>query len=155
MFTKYTKKATLAQKILITIACVWLVDYFLGMGLFNNLKNSIFSMNTERFEGNKNSNSSKLECVMYYTEWCPHCKTAKPEWAKLTDEYHGKNVGGTQIIITKIDCDENPDAAKKEGVDGFPTFKFKLNGNDIAYNSERKYDAFKQFIDNIVYQDRS
>ena len=41
----------------------------------------------ERFTGNNERDSDKTsdglknaELMLFYVDWCPHCKTAKPEW---------------------------------------------------------------------------
>lgn len=155
MFTRYTRKlekATLIQKILLIVVCVLVLDYFLNLGIINGLRNLVLPLET--FDGESDMTSpedSQLVCTMYYTNWCPHCKTAKPEWAKVASEYNGKSINGTIITITKVDCEENPDIAKREKVDGFPTFKFKLNDKEMVYSGKREYDAFKQYIDKIVY----
>jgi len=93
---------------------------------------------------------STLNCTMYYAPWCGHCKTAKPEWEKLEQALHGNVIKITKISITKIDCEANPNIAKEQGIDGFPTFKFEKDGKYYDYNGGRTFDEWKQFIDSIV-----
>lgn len=93
----------------------------------------------------------KLVCTMYYTEWCPHCTSAKPEWEKLRQTMDGKFVGGTEIMIVKVDCEKEKDKAQAAGVEGFPTFKFDLNENSLTYSGkERTFSAFKEYIESLV-----
>jgi len=143
------------MKLILMVVLVWLLDLMFGFGVMNAFKRALpietFSGDMEELEEPK----SKLTCTMYYTEWCGYCKKAKPEWNKLTDEYNGKNANGKTIIITKINCEENPEIAKQEQIEGYPTFKFSLDGQEVPYNGERTYNAFKEFIDNIVHSDRS
>ena len=94
-----------------------------------------------------------LNCTMYYTNWCPHCKSAKPEWARLTQALHGKTVGGKKVLIISVDCEKFPEVAKQQNVSGYPTFKFDLDGNPFTFQGERKFDAFKSFIENVAHSD--
>ena len=155
MFAKYTKKfingkSGLVTQLIVVLLAVYVADYLLALGLFKG----IFSIET--FNGEQEAaKAAKLTCTMYYTEWCGYCKKAKPEWAKLTDEYDNKTMNGTTILITKVNCEENPELAKEQNIQGYPTFKFSLDGQEVAYNGERTYNAFKKFIDGIVHTDRS
>lgn len=92
-----------------------------------------------------------LQCTMYYVNWCPHCKTAKPEWEQLEGTFHGKNVNGNKVFITKIDCEEFPEVAKEQNISGYPSFKFSYNGQAVPYSGERTFGAFKSFIESVAY----
>jgi thiol-disulfide isomerase/thioredoxin len=94
-----------------------------------------------------------LTCTMYYTEWCPHCKSAKPEWAKLKEMFNGKTVKNTKILIVSIDCEKYPEIAKKQNVTGFPTFKFDLDGRSFDFDGDRRFDNFKRFIEEVLNND--
>ena len=116
---------------------------------------NFLSGSTETFDGNDGASegsqpSRTLRCVMYYAPWCGHCKTAKPEWIKLEQALNGKVINGTEIAISKIDCDENPQVAQKEGIDGFPTFKFEMNGKYYDYNGGRTFSEWKQYVETVV-----
>ena len=64
--------------------------------------------------------------VLYYVPWCPHCKDVMPEWNKLE-----QNMQGTQTEVKKVDCEANPQAAKEQDVNGFPTIILFKNGKAI------------------------
>ena len=91
---------------------------------------------------------------MYYTEWCPHCKTAKPHWQALRDKLHGKKVGNKNVIVTSVDCEKEKDKASAAGVKSFPTFKFSFDGKALEYQgAERTTDAFLKYIQSIASSD--
>ena len=46
------------------------------------------------------------EIIFFYVDWCPHCKTAKPEWEKVKDQYQGKVINGYTTIFTEQNCTE-------------------------------------------------
>lgn len=132
---------------------VILIGLYILKELFNILKVSNMINTTQTTESFKQESGQTLNCTMYYAPWCGHCKTAKPEWQKLEDAYHGKIINGTQINITKIDCDENPEIAQKENIEGFPTFKFEMNGKKHDYNGDRTLNGWKQHIQSIIGSD--
>jgi thiol-disulfide isomerase/thioredoxin len=96
----------------------------------------------ERFE----DSARTLTCTMYYTTWCGYCKKAKPHWQKIMDELNNKTVDAKTIVIKMIDCDQYPEIAKSEKVDGYPTFKFVFDGKYLDYKGGHTYDEFKSFI---------
>lgn len=98
--------------------------------------------------GNQNA-GGEIVCTMYYTDGCPHCVKAKPEWAKFEEAYHGKNVNGKTIVVTKVNCEQNPEIADKEGIKGFPTFKFVSGGQSIDYQEDRTFDSFANFVEKL------
>ena len=100
-----------------------------------------FSMNKKsdnKVLGGKNSNT---KFILYYVEWCPHCKVVLPEWKKLENDKELNN-----IHIEKINCEENETAAEKNNIEGFPTILFKHNGKVESYENERSYASFKSFL---------
>ena len=101
----------------------------------------------------EDGNVGTLTCTMYYVDWCPHCKDAKPEWEKLKQSFHGKMLGKKKVLIASVDCEKFPEVAKQQNIGGYPTFKFQLDGKDLDFNGERKYDAFKKYVENIAYSD--
>jgi len=86
-------------------------------------------------------NKKETTFILYYVDWCPHCKTIKPEWAKLEKDIEFKDV-----LITKINCEENESIVKELDIEGFPTILFTQNGNIEPYNGGREYSDFKNFL---------
>ena len=39
----------------------------------------------------------QAELLMFSVDWCPHCKTAKPEWESVKQEYQGKTINGISV----------------------------------------------------------
>lgn len=104
------------------------------------------SMTAEHFN---DKHGKTLTCTMYYTTWCGYCKKAKPHWQKIMDELNNKTVGAKKVVINMIDCDQNPEVAKSENIDGYPTFKFVFDGKYVDYKGAHTYDDFKKFITSL------
>ena len=65
-------------------------------------------------EGVSNMNNNKeAEIMLFSVEWCPHCKSAKPEWQQVKAEFDGKTINGYNVVFTEINCtDENAEIEK-------------------------------------------
>ena len=59
--------------------------------------------------------SDKPVVVDFWAEWCGPCKQIGPSLEEISDEM------GEDVIIAKVNIDENPNAPSKYGVRGIPT----------------------------------
>lgn len=115
--------------LVIVLGTFWLIKIILGF----------FS----RGEGFSNSSNT---FILYYVDWCPHCRNFKPTWDKLTDIV-AKNKT-LDVTLVKINCEEQPQLCQNDGVTGYPTIKLKKgNGDVIDYNTpDRSMGALIQFL---------
>jgi thiol-disulfide isomerase/thioredoxin len=115
-----------------------------------------FSVNEER----KNSGSGggggnkSAEMFLFYVDWCPHCKTAKPEWNDLKTEYENKEINGYKVTFTEVNCtNESPEIEKMMNtykIDGFPTIKLLKDGQVIEYDAKPTKDTMEQFLNTVL-----
>ncbi len=63
--------------------------------------------------------------VDFWAPWCGPCKMVAPTLEKLAKEYAG------QVLVAKVNTDENPDWATKYGVQGIPTMLLIAGGKII------------------------
>jgi thiol-disulfide isomerase/thioredoxin len=86
--------------------------------------------------------------TLVYAEWCPHCKTVKPEFAKVVAA-SPMEIAGKKVRFEMLE--EKADAAaisKLPRVEGYPTFFFtKKGGQPEEYRGARTPDAMKKFIE--------
>ena len=102
--------------------------------------------------------NTKHEFIMYYAEWCPHCKTAMPDFDKLAES--GITVAGQPIKMSKYDnASEDPihkkafeDAeAKGLKIKGFPTFiLITADGKTYEHKGERSFEAYTKFLNETL-----
>ena len=67
-------------------------------------------------------NSSRPVVVDFWAEWCPPCRPVARILAELAEEF------GDQIVIAKINSDENPEATRTYRVMSMPTLLFFRDG---------------------------
>jgi thiol-disulfide isomerase/thioredoxin len=95
------------------------------------------------------SGGGHAKFVMFYTDSCPHCVAAKPEFAKLGAS---QSVDGVTVDVQKVDMGspEGEAAAAALGgpVAGYPTFRLLSPTGAVAgeYTGARTEDAFKAFL---------
>lgn len=83
--------------------------------------NTPIHVNDNEFE-NTILKSTTPVVVDFWAPWCGPCKMIAPVLEKLAAEYDGK------VTIAKVNTDENPEWAKKYGVQGIPTLLFINQG---------------------------
>ena len=87
----------------------------------------------------------KTTFILYYVDWCPHCRTVKPEWDKLEKDKELNK----KVTIKKINCEENESAVEEKGIESFPTILLNNNGKEVGYDGGREYDDFKKYLESL------
>jgi thiol-disulfide isomerase/thioredoxin len=80
------------------------------------------------------TNQNTATMHFFTADWCPHCKAVKSILTDFKNDYDGKIIKNTKIIVIEHDCSDNKSeevkAKMKEfGVDSFPTVKLQTSGN--------------------------
>jgi thiol-disulfide isomerase/thioredoxin len=142
-----------------TIMIILVVLLFLGIGIYIYTKqvkskfSTSYSANNENTFTN-NGQSGEAELLLFYADWCPHCKTAKPIWEELKAEYESKTINGYSIVFTEINCTtETPEVEKMMNtykVEGFPTIKLLKNGQVIEYDAKPSKATLEQFLNTAI-----
>lgn len=117
----------------------------MGFGMRAHLGNLRTSFMIEGFE-----DGAAPAFVMYYADWCGHCKRTKPFLEEAMTEYKGK------IQIVMIDAEDAKHAAlvKQEGISGFPTIRYYKGGMPKVgkkaeyeeYDGDRSKAGFLQYL---------
>jgi len=94
------------------------------------------------------SNDSGALFIMYYAEWCGHCKKTMPEFKKLMNNYNGN----VKIILINSEDEENKDLVKSQNIKGFPTIRYYpsgLSSDYQEYNGGRTNDDFIEYLSSL------
>ena len=83
--------------------------------------------------------------VMYYADWCPHCKAVKPDFADFA-KAGVVTVNGRNVVVDMVEESEK-DKMKDVPVKGFPSFLYYTStGSSVEYNGPRTRDAWMDFL---------
>ena len=131
---------------------------------------------------NKGSDTTpQKEAILwyFYTDWCPHCKNAKPHIDNIKSNYHRgigtKMINGYKINVIKVNCCDpssdkctNTDNMKdfynkpsgttpqelmnEYDVQGYPTIKLENLNNGKIYDLDAKpdYDTIETFMKKML-----
>ena len=90
----------------------------------------------------------------FYVDWCPYCKTAKPEWDAVKSEYENKIINGYQVQFDEINCtNENATITAemaKYKVEGYPTIVLIKDGKTIEYDAKPNKETIEQFLNMVL-----
>ena len=126
----------LNNKIFLAAIAVIAVVYFFGDQINLSMAEGFTSEEEEASVGKK-------VLVLFYAPWCPHCKDIMPTWDKLQQ----KHATDAKVDIKKIDCEKNPEKAKDNGVQAFPTIVLFKDGKKIAvFDDERTETSIENFV---------
>ena len=126
-----------------------------GLFIYTQYTNSkpLFHANRENVPKEQNSNKTAT-LMLFYVDWCPHCKTAKPEWDALKSEYEGKSINGYTIQFTEHNCtNESAEVSQlmdKYNIEGYPTIKLSKDNQIIEYDAKPTKSTMEQFLNTVL-----
>lgn len=128
----------------VVLVIIGVVYYFYSKKSSETFTNSYDSSDSEK----------QAELMLFYVDWCPHCKTAKPVWEELKTEYKNKTINGYNVLFTEINCTtETPEIEKliaKFSIEGYPTIKLLKDGQVIEYDAKPTKDTLTQFLNTAL-----
>ena len=87
---------------------------------------SIIKVNKENYDQIKNSDKPVL--LDFYAEWCGPCRMLSPVIDKIAEERE-------DIVVGKINVDENPELSSEFGIVSIPTLVVLKNGEIVNRSS--------------------
>lgn len=101
------------------------------------------------------ANSTKTATMMlFYTNWCPHCKTAKPEWESIKSQYEGQSINGYHLMFMEYDCESEMEDVKqivdKYQPQGYPTVKLLKDNQVIDFDANPTKATLEEFLNTVL-----
>jgi len=129
----------------------------LFVGIFY-YRNYVSPLVTPSYKANREvlgaADNKTAELLFFYTDWCPHCKTAKPAWNDIKAEYQDKRINGYKVVFTDVNCTndshEIEEMMDKYKVEGYPTIKLLKDGQVIEYDAKPSKDTLTQFLNTVL-----
>ena len=84
-----------------------------------------------------NETEKGLKLIEFYTSWCGYCKKQQIELEKMD-----------KIWIGQVEADQNPELAKRFGINAFPTFLIFNQGNEVERASG--YKTKEELMNRII-----
>ena len=103
----------------------------------------------------KGDNAVKTATVkLFYVDWCPHCKTAKPVWNDTKTEYEGTVINGYKLSFLEYNCTkETPETQAlmdKYKIEGFPSIILIKDNQVIDYDAKPSKATMVQFLNTVL-----
>jgi len=136
---------------ILALLIIIFVGYYIYIKYLSPKIAELYKPNNEKLPkwGNTTA-SNEAELLFFYANWCPYCKSAKPEWEKVKKEYENKTINGYKVIFVDVDCttpnNESTKLMDNYNVEGFPTIKLNKNGTQISYDAKVTYDHLTEFL---------
>ena len=108
-------------------------------------------MNQEGFEAKPTELDQYIKrpektLVLFYAEWCGHCKTLKPIWDDTAKIANAKEKRMLKVDVGG-ESDEEKALLKKYNIDGFPTVMIFQSGNGKPYEGEKTKDTLLKLLE--------
>ena len=158
------------------IIAVFIFFIFVALAFYGYNKYYIPYSDSQKLADMANANGRKKIASIYffYVDWCPHCKTAKPEWNTFKLKYNNIEHNGYIIKCYDINCtDDNgliditeipadasglvqttptqiADLIRKYSIDAYPTIKMVKDNVTIDYDAKITSEHLDQFINTTL-----
>jgi thiol-disulfide isomerase/thioredoxin len=104
--------------------------------------------------GNGSGSGKQAELMMFYVDWCPHCKTGKPAWDEVKNEYQGRMINGYQVQFKEYNCtEETPEIEElmnQYHIEGYPTIKLIKDGQVVEFDAKPTKSSLEQFLNTVL-----
>jgi protein disulfide-isomerase A6 len=118
----------------------------LSLGINAHIGDLKGSFEIEAFDNDNSDSQPKF--IIYYAEWCGHCKRTMPEFEELMKNYKGN----VKVVAIDAEALENVELVKAQQVKGYPTIRYYptgMSGSFDEYSGERTYSDFVQYLGSV------
>jgi thiol-disulfide isomerase/thioredoxin len=155
-FIEVLKKIIKPYYTYILIAVILIVFLVVANYAYNTFFVKPLEKKKDKYADVANANKRKSEVLIYFfnVDWCPHCKTAKPEWDSFAKLYDNKEIKEYVIKCINYNCtEENSEVTSminKFNIESYPTIKMLKDNQTIEFDSKITEYTLEQFINTMV-----
>lgn len=144
-----TSKMNLKNVLMIFLAIFFIIIIYY---IYTKYFSKSFGKTIENMENQSGDKTAEL--MLFHVDWCPHCKTAKPEWDQVKAEYQNKSINGYNVMFNEINCtDETPDKVKMietYKIEGYPTIKLVKDNQVIDFDAKPTKETLTKFLNTVL-----
>jgi thiol-disulfide isomerase/thioredoxin len=130
-----------------TIIIIGAIFIFITVGYF--LYNTFYKVKSTNFiENNEYKPSSNMpdsNLLLFYTSWCPHCKTTMDLWNKIKLQNKYPN-----LTFVEVDCETNIATAESYNITEYPTIILVKNNKKYIYDANLSETTLDIFINTVT-----
>jgi thiol-disulfide isomerase/thioredoxin len=132
--------------VLIILAFYYSIRYWMNVNNMEYMEN--------KFDDVANTNLREKETIIYFfhVDWCPHCKTALPEWNAFKTATDDKIINGYKVKCKEVNCtdDKNATLADKYNVESYPTVTMQRGPDKIDFDSKVTQSSLTTFTNTML-----
>lgn len=142
----------------ILIIVCFIIFGFLGKYAYDTYYNDNFSEGNKDFNdvANANMRDKDVNVYFFFVDWCPHCKTALPEWVKFKNQFEGQEVNGYTVNCIDMNCTDENDAVtqaiQEYKIEGYPTIKMNKDNKVVDFDAKISYGTLEKFVNMMTKQ---
>ena len=138
--------------IFIIIGIIFVVIYYL---YYDKIKESFKTNNEINYTSSSSDDDNKIAKIYFFhVDWCPHCKTASPEWKKFNEEMNNKKVKDYTIQCIEYNCTtetaEITKLVEKYNIEGYPTIKMIKDNEVYDFDAKVTQDNLNKFCYTMI-----
>jgi len=121
-------------KVAILLVILGVLYYF-----YSNYLKEGFEINHDNLD--EYISPDKTSLVLFYADWCGHCKKLKPTWNECSKKAKDSGLNMVQINVGE-GTEKDKSLCEKYEIDGYPTIMIFKNGKATPYNGPRTEEGF-------------
>lgn len=107
----------------------------------------VITLTAKTIDNAVQDSANPLWLLKFYAPWCGHCKKLAPILEKVAPFVAGK------LAIGTIDCTVEKKLCDQNGIRGYPTLKFTMDGEFFDYPGGRTADEIIAFAEKLAEKD--
>lgn len=137
---------------------IFFISLFIVIALYSSYKYYMYFINKQNnvqyIENNEFKNQKTIDnatVMLFYVDWCPHCKNTMDVWEEIKQSY---NFNKIHLSFNAINCDDkdNKELVKSYKIKEYPTIYLVANNKKYYYDANLEKETFYKFLNAIYFK---